>query len=183
MLTEIAFILDRSDSMKTVRQAAIHGFNEFLLHQQAAPGHTRLTLVLFDDWIETHYHSIPICEAVPLTRKTFVPGRPCSLLDAIGDTLEVLDQRFASLPEAHRPDQVIIAILTEGQENSSQRFTWEQVSARIAHHTQKHHWTFLFLGAGEDAIASATSITLSALPPKNQILKFDNSPSEQPNSI
>ena len=156
MLTEIAFILDRSASMKPVRQAAIRGFNEFLHHRQAAPGHTRLTLVLFDDWIETHYHSIPICEALPLTQKTFVPGGSCSLLDAIGDTMEVLGQRFAALPVAHRPDQVIIAILTEGQENSSQRFTLEQVAANISHQTQKYQWEFLFLSAGLDAIATAT---------------------------
>lgn len=156
MLTEIAFILDRSSSMETVRQAAIHRFNEFLLHHQAAPGHTRLTLVLFGDWIETHYHSIPICEALPLTPKTYVPASSCSLLDAIGDTMEVLGQRFATLPEAHRPDQVIIAILTDGQENSSQRFTRKQLAADIAHQTQKHQWKFLFLGAGQDAITPAT---------------------------
>jgi Mg-chelatase subunit ChlD len=157
MITEIAFILDRSGSMETVRQAAIDGFNEFLLHQQAASGHIRLTLVLFDDWIETHYHSIPICEAVPLTHETFVPRNSTSLLDAIGDTMEVLGQRFATMPEVHRPDRVILAILTDGRENSSERFTWEQVTANISHQTQKYGWEFLFLGAGVETIATANS--------------------------
>ncbi len=157
MITEIAFILDRSGSMETVRQAAIDGFNKFLLHQQATPGNTRLTLVLFDDWIETHYHSIPICEAVPLTHETFVPRNSTSLLDAIGDTMEVLGQRFAAMPEAHRPDRVILAILTDGKENSSERFTWKQVATNISHQTQKYGWEFLFLGAGVETITNANS--------------------------
>ena len=32
--TEIAFVLDRSGSMKTCQQAAIDGFNRFLADQQ-----------------------------------------------------------------------------------------------------------------------------------------------------
>jgi hypothetical protein len=47
--TEIAFVLDRSGSMKSCRQAAIDGFNQFLADQQNTEGLAKLTLVLFDD--------------------------------------------------------------------------------------------------------------------------------------
>nr|MBA3651086.1 VWA domain-containing protein [Chthoniobacterales bacterium] len=46
---EIAFVLDRSGSMDSCRDAAIEGFNRFLKEQQQVEGLARLTLVLFDD--------------------------------------------------------------------------------------------------------------------------------------
>jgi hypothetical protein len=50
-LTELAFILDRSGSMRRLAGAAIEGFNHFLKEQQSAPGLARLTLVLSDgEW-------------------------------------------------------------------------------------------------------------------------------------
>ncbi len=162
LLTEIAFILDRSGSMESVRDAAISGFNDFLRDQQAAPGHNRLTLVLFDDWIETHFTSLPVSEVVALDRSTFVPRGSTSLLDAIGETVDTLGTRLAALPEDQRPGHVVIAILTDGQENSSQRFTWKDISARISHQTGKYDWEFLFLGAGPDAIATAGKLHISA---------------------
>ena len=47
--SEIAFILDRSGSMKSCQQAATEGFNQFLADQQKTDGLAKLTLVLFDD--------------------------------------------------------------------------------------------------------------------------------------
>ena len=47
--SEIAFILDRSGSMESRREAAIEGFNSFLRAQQQTEGLAKLTLVLFDD--------------------------------------------------------------------------------------------------------------------------------------
>lgn len=160
MLTEIAFILDRSGSMESVRDAALAGFNEFLRDQQAAPGHNRLTLVLFDDWIETHFVSLPIAEVVSLTRETFVPRGTTSLLDAIGETIDSLGARLAAMSEDQRPGHVTVAILTDGEENSSQRFTWKDISTRISHQTRKYQWEFLFLGAGPDAIATASKLSI-----------------------
>jgi uncharacterized protein YegL len=158
--TELAFILDRSGSMETVRQAAIDGFNEFLRDQQAAPGNTRLTLVLFDHEILTVHDSVPVAEILPLDSDSFVPRGSTSLLDAIGDTIDRLGRRFDQLPAAQKPGHVAIAILTDGEENSSSRYTWHDVSGRIQHQTNKYSWDFLFLGAGPDAIATAAKMSI-----------------------
>ncbi len=162
MITEIAFILDRSGSMETVRQAAINGFNEFLHNQQAAPGTVRLTLVLFDDEILTVHDAVPITEILPINHDTFVPRGSTALLDAIGDTIDRLGQRFASTPAEQQPGHVAVAILTDGEENSSHRFTWKDVAKRISHQTEKYQWDFLFLGAGPDAIATAAKMNIAA---------------------
>ncbi len=162
MKSELAFILDRSGSMESIRQAAIDGFNTFLRDQQAAPGQNRFSLVFFDSGIETRFDSIPVAEAIPLDFDSYVPRGSTALLDAIGDTIDLLGARFAALPPSARPDHVTVAILTDGEENSSTRYTWHDVSKRIQHQTEIYSWEFLFLGAGEDAIATAAKMQIHA---------------------
>lgn len=161
-LTEIAFILDRSGSMESCANAAIAGFNKFLHEQKDVPSQARFTLVLFDDQYELPYLSIPISEVVDLNHKTFEPRGGTALLDAIGRTIDELGARLAALPEAERPGQVIVAILTDGLENASQKYTWRDVAQRITHQREVYKWEFLFLGANQDAIATAAQMNIAA---------------------
>jgi hypothetical protein len=162
MKTELAFILDRSGSMETIRNAAIDGYNAFLRDQQAAPGQSNFSLVFFDSRVETRIDSIPVAEALPLDAETYVPNGSTALLDAVGSTIDRLGQRLAALAPADRPEHVTLAILTDGEENSSTRYTWADVAKRIRHQTEKYSWEFLFLGASEDAIATAARMNIHA---------------------
>ena len=92
--TEIAFVLDRSGSMSGCQEAAIAGFNQFLLEQQEAEGLARLTLVLFDDEYLVTVQSLPVQEVVPLNWETFVPRGSTALLDAAGKTIADLGARL-----------------------------------------------------------------------------------------
>ena len=161
-LTEIAFVLDRSGSMQSMATAAIDGFNHFLKSQQSAPDHARLTLVLFDDEYLVPQVSSPVVEVRPLTRETYVPRNSTALLDAIGLTIEELGLRLAATPEPERPGKVIVAILTDGEENASTQFTWTQIAERIRHQTAHYQWEFFFLGANQDAIATAAKMSIAA---------------------
>jgi hypothetical protein len=161
-LTEIAFILDRSGSMESCKQAAIEGFNQFLHDQKDTPGQARITLVLFDDHYETPYISVPLEEMVPLDDQTYQTRGSTALFDAIGRTIDDLGARLAAQPEEQRPGLVIVSILTDGQENASQRFTVADISAKITHQRDTYQWNFLFLGANQDAIASAAQINIAA---------------------
>jgi hypothetical protein len=160
--TEIAFILDRSGSMNSCQQAAIEGFNHFLADQQKTEGLAKLTVVLFDDEYIVPVSSVPVQEIVPLTDDTYQPRGCTALLDAIGQTVDDLGRRLAALAEKNRPGQIIVAILTDGLENASQRFTWKQISEKIKHQTDIYKWTFLFLGANQDAIATAANLSIAA---------------------
>ena len=158
--TEIVFVLDRSGSMQAMVEPAISGFNRLLREQQQVPGHARFTLVLFDDRYELPFHSVPIAEVVELDVSTFVPRGSTALLDAIGRTIDDLGSKLAATPEKDRPGQVIIAILTDGEENASTRYSWEAVAKRIRHQSEKYQWQFLFLGANQDAIATAGKMSI-----------------------
>jgi hypothetical protein len=160
--TEIAFVLDRSGSMECCQQAAIDGFNQFLAEQQKAEGLAKLTLVLFDDEYIVPVSSVPVQEVVPLTDDTYKPRGCTALLDAIGQTIDDLGHRLVAFAEKDRPGQVIVAILTDGLENASQRFTWKEIAGKIKHQSETYKWTFLFLGANQDAIATASNLSIAA---------------------
>ena len=66
--------------------------------------------------------------------------------------------RLADLPEAERPDKVIVAIITDGEENSSKDYSHVQAMEMIAHQRDAYRWVFVFLGAGMDAIAQAAAL-------------------------
>jgi Mg-chelatase subunit ChlD len=159
--TEIVFVLDRSGSMQSCQEAAIAGFNRFLVEQQQLEGLVKLSLILFDDEYLMPIHALPVAEVLPLDGETYVPRGSTALLDAIGRAVDELGARLASSPEPDRPGQVIVAILTDGLENSSQTYDWRQIAGLIKHQAEKYKWTFLFLGANQDAIATAARMNIA----------------------
>jgi len=161
-VTEIAFILDRSGSMASHAEAAVAGFNEFLRDQQETEGIARLTLVLFDDRFEMPVDNLPVSEIVTLDQETYRPRGATALLDAIGKTIRTFRKRIRALPEKDRPDQVVFAIFTDGLENSSRKYDWKAIADKIRRRQDKDGWEFLFLAAGQDAIATASQMSIAS---------------------
>jgi len=159
-VTEIAFILDRSGSMTPHAEAAVAGFNEFLREQQEVDGIARITLVLFDDEYEIPFDNLPVSEVTCLDQETYRPRGTTALLDAIGRTIKAFRKRIKDLPKKDRPDQVIFAIFTDGLENASRKYNWQDIADRIRKRQDKDGWEFLFLGANQDAIATAAQMNI-----------------------
>jgi len=161
--TEIAFILDQSDSMESIKPGTLEGVNAFLDQQKqensAYP--VRFSLTLFNTTIETPHSSVLVTEVPSLNGETYRPSGSTALLDAIGRTIDELGSRLAAMSEADRPAKVIVAIMTDGEENSSRIFSWDQISEKIKHQTDVYKWEFLFMGANQDAIANASRINIS----------------------
>jgi hypothetical protein len=146
--TEIVVILDRSGSMRSIGKSTVDGFNTFLDEQQNSEGEAFLTLVQFDDRYEIDYKSSPIREVAPLIlNETFVPRGNTALFDAVGKTIEEL--------ETDR--DVILVIITDGHENSSNTYKREAIMKMIET-KEKDGWKVLFLAANQDAIAAGASI-------------------------
>lgn len=161
-VTEIAFILDRSGSMQPHAEAAVAGFNEFLREQQEVEGIARITLVLFDDEYEVPFDNLPVSEVTRLDQNAYRPRGTTALLDAIGKTIKSFRKRIKDLPRKQRPDQVIFAIFTDGLENASRKYGWQDIANKIGKRQKKGGWEFLFLAAGQDAIATAAQINIQA---------------------
>jgi uncharacterized protein YegL len=161
-LTDVTVILDRSGSMESVAKETIGAFNRLLVEQKAQPGDVLFSLVQFDDVYEEIQAGVPIAQATPLDRSTFVPRGLTALLDALGLTIDRVGARLAALTEAERPSSVIVALMTDGDDNVSCKFGKPQVTRMVREQETRYGWTFMFLGAGIDAIGSAADLGIGA---------------------
>jgi hypothetical protein len=105
---------------------------------------------------------MPIQEVPQLTAATFTPRGSTALFDAIGRTIKETDRRISALPDTDKPGKVILAIFTDGEENSSQEYSSKHISDLIRLYRNEKGWEFLFLAANQDAIASAESMHMDA---------------------
>lgn len=150
--TAFLAILDRSGSMHLMWREAIGGFNTFLSEQQIVPGEATVTIVLFDDQYEILCLDTPIKDVTPLDNTTFIPRGSTALYDAVGRGINELGTALSKQSEADRPGKVIVAILTDGHENSSKEFGRRQIFDMIKTQRETYNWSFLFLGAEESAL-------------------------------
>jgi len=164
MRTEIVVILDRSGSMCTIADDAIGGYNEFIKAQKKVEGEAIVTLAQFDDQYELVYDGVPIMEVPELTNETFKPRGMTALNDAIGKTIEAVRKRQShQCPQCfHSVDKTIVAILTDGGENSSLNFNTQRVNELISHQRDEHKWEFIFLAANQDAFATGGALGIKS---------------------
>ena len=146
----IVAVIDKSGSMHAKASDAIGGFNKFLDDQRALPGRTaEMTLLFFDTVVQVVHEHMAIEEVPPLDADTYRPGGNTALLDAVGKAVDDAGRYMEGLAESERPEKVVVAILTDGEENSSKVFSKEQVAEKIAHQTEVYGWGFVFLAADE----------------------------------
>lgn len=152
--SRIAIVLDRSGSMEIIRKATIDGFNEFIRGQRVVTDECRVKLVQFDHEIETVWDK-PLYSVPELTIETYVPRGNTALYDAMGRTIQTTGDVLAAMSERERPAHVIVMVLTDGQENASQKFSQSQVAQMVRHQREQYQWEFIFLGANQDAVLTA----------------------------
>ena len=138
---ERVFLLDRSGSMESCIDDTIEGFNTFVESQKEFGG--TMTLCLFDHEFNTVYEKVPIDQVNPLTRDTYVPRGGTALHDAMGQVLKM-----------NMSDDVMVIILTDGEENSSSKYT----AAHVKDLVDTKSWKFVYLGANQDAVLTAQGL-------------------------
>ena len=135
---ERVFLLDRSGSMESCIDDTIEGFNTFVESQKEFGG--TMTLCLFDHKFDIVYDKVPIDQVNPLTRDTYVPRGGTALHDAMGQVLKM-----------NLSDDAMVIILTDGEENSSSKYT----AAHVKDLVDAKPWKFVYLGANQDAVLIA----------------------------
>ena len=161
-LTELVFILDRSGSMYGLEQDTIGGFNSMLTKQKSLDGECRITTVLFDHQYTLFHDRIDIQAVSPMSEKDYFVGGSTALLDAIGTTIDKLIRVQRHTAESYRAQKVIFVIITDGEENSSRKYSYDQVKAKIEHEKEAYGWEFIFLGANMDAVKTASQFGIHA---------------------
>lgn len=161
-LTELVFILDRSGSMSGLESDTIGGFNSMLEKQKKEPGEANVTTVLFDDRYEVLHNRIDLKGIEPITEKEYFVRGNTALLDAIGKTVQTVGSTQKHTAEELRADKVIFVIITDGLENASREYSFDQIKEMVERQKQKYGWEFIFLGANIDAIAVAGRFGIGA---------------------
>jgi len=155
--TAVSLLVDRSGSMAAIRTSAEDAINEFIIGQASAAqqnGDRRtIRLATFDHDYELVHHSRT--PAAIHTRFKLEPRGTTALLDAMGQAIRDFGTELAAMPPAQRPATVIFVIMTDGIENDSREYKYDQIAAMVRHQETAYGWQILYLGANQDAIATA----------------------------
>lgn len=141
-------IADESGSMSVIRDTTLAGLNETIttcqkMQEKFPTMEQRITLITFDsNHTKVIFDNIPALEAKPLSRKDYVPGAATPLYDAIG---QAITKTYA---QTEKTDNVLVTILTDGEENSSTEFDLKMVK-RLIDKQKELGWTFTFIGTDD----------------------------------
>lgn len=153
-LTELIVILDASGSMARRKQDIIGGFNQLIDDQRQQPGDCVVTVVQFSTFgkQKTIVDRKKASDVAYLTDATYRTSGWTALRDAMGSVIDDVGSRLNAMPEYKRPAKVIIAVITDGEENDSREYAISQIREKITHQQNVYSWDFLFTGANQDAV-------------------------------
>lgn len=154
-LTEIIFILDRSGSMAGLEKDTIGGFNSLIRKQRGEEGEALISTVLFDNYSEVIHDRVPLDKIPQMTHNEYYVRGCTALLDAVGGAVHHISNVHKYAREEDRPERTLFVITTDGMENASRRYSYDEVRRMIERQKEKYGWEFLFLGANIDAAKEA----------------------------
>jgi len=131
--------------MSVIRKQAFTGMNETLQTvrqmQKKYPDQVQLvTLLTFDSGHNTwHYDNTAALNTKALSWKAYNPGGGTPLYDAIGKGISKVNA------QVENGDHVLVTIITDGEENSSEEWTLKMVRTMIEK-LKKQSWTFTLIG-------------------------------------
>lgn len=164
MKTEILMLLDASGSMQAVREKAVAACNQFIRDQKKVDGELSLRIEAFNSARSPLFDSVSDgWHRAYIDNKNYSPDGVTALYDAIGYCIEELGDRLNRRNKNQLPDKVVFVIQTDGQENASQVFSAEKVNEMISHQRNKYSWEFVFLGADQDAMMTASKIGIPSV--------------------
>ena len=156
-------ILDESGSMDCVWAQTISNCNETLQTIFSAQKEFYATqdhfisIYTFQDAgpLKSRYllRNRPIAEARMLTAKDYRPDGCTPLYDAVGETLTDLE----AVAETHDDAVASVTIITDGEENSSRRYSGSDV-AKIISRLKEKGWNFNIIGANIDVESLAKDL-------------------------
>ena len=172
-------VIDRSGSMQNYRSRTVEGINAninalkqevdadtVILNTQlqfAANGSTwnRPTNNAQTDFLFARL-GVPVQELVDMTEADYAPDGGTPLLDAIGYGIEKI-KAFHGDKLGDDNLKIIVTIFTDGEENSSTKWSRDDIKKMIEHFQSDGKWTFTFVGCGsfENVTSTSTSFGIS----------------------
>lgn len=142
--------------MTSVWDATISGFNEYILSlQNDTKADFNFSLTLFDTNVDNRFSNVPVNQVQKLNRVTYTPSGMTALYDAVCSTINQAKGKVG------KKDKSLVVIMTDGEENSSHEYTQTQLATMIKDLQAQGNWSFVFLGANQDAWAKAGELNIA----------------------
>lgn len=135
-ILKIVVILDESGSMDSVRTKMIESINDLIKEQKQVKDRTAtFTLVKFNDRVNRVIKNEILSDVSYISSEDYNPSGSTALYDAIADTINWFrDEK-----------NVLVVIVTDGQENASRKYSKREVSDIIESKKQYDDWSFVYL--------------------------------------
>lgn len=151
--TVVNLLIDQSGSMQHTRQSTVDGINEYINTLKEDGGKYKVSLTMFDSDVggklrlDKHWRNIYIDDVPELKLEDYNPNGGTPLQDAFCMTLKNIKDR--------KDEKYLFVVLTDGYENTSKEYTADDMKKLKKKLEAKDNWTFVYLGANQDAFATA----------------------------
>jgi len=155
-------ILDESGSMESIKKTVIEGFNEIVqtvkgIEKDFPEQEHFISLVTFNGRGQKLLHFIdPVSRLEQIDEKRYQPEASTPLYDAMGFSFVKLRQVVENLTDYN----VLVTILTDGEENASQEYTGIAIK-KLIDELKLNRWTFTYIGADHDVEGFAATISIT----------------------
>jgi len=156
-------ILDNSGSMAGVTMETIEGFNKQLESMREDIKEFKdqehiACLVTFGSEIDYKVWKQPASSMEDITNKTYIAnGSSTRMCDAIGSGINGLRNEIVEDLKDENT-KVFVTIFTDGHENASKEFNYEDCKSLITELQETGQWIVAFLGCDENVLNVAKSI-------------------------
>ena len=114
----------------------LDSLNDLIKEQKQVKGRpTTFTLIKFSDRVNTQIENKPLEETNILTSSDYTPNGSTALYDALGYTIN----RFRNERD------VLLVIITDGQENASRDFDKNYVTQKLQEKEKYNKWSYVYL--------------------------------------
>ena len=162
--TYVAFVLDRSGSMHTISEEAVEGYNAHIrkFKENTDEQEVIVSLVTFNSNVYEHYWLENVKDQEEANQKDYNPGGTTALLDAMGYTIDKLQE---STDINDENNAYVVITISDGQENASKHVSDGNLKNKISALQKTGRWTFTFMGC--DAVYMKEVARATAIPVAN----------------
>lgn len=160
--TYTTIILDRSGSMASTRMQAVQSYNEQVqqMKRNAKDQDIFCSLITFNGEVFEHLWCEPADKLQESSAENYIPDGATAMRDAIGFAIDKLE----STTTADENTAYNVMIISDGEENSSKKYSAAALSEKIRAKQATGRWTFSYMGCSErylEEIARQTSVPVS----------------------
>ena len=158
--TEVVFLFDKSASCNGVEYTTVNEFSRVIARENFKNRKDIISTILFNDQMETIHDRLAVREVKPFT---YIASGNTALYDTLGTQIQKIKKE--QMKDSKIPDKTIFVIMTDGEDNSSKKYSAYQIRELIEERIQAG-WEFIYLGVNVNVANEARNLGIK---PSNAI--------------